>query len=125
MTELRRILYVDDETDIQEIARLALEHVGGFEVRVCDSGEQALLEAASFNPDMILLDVMMPGIDGPTTLARLREDPALSRTPVVFMTAKVQPSEVQHYNSLGARGVIAKPFEPMTLPQQVRRILRD
>lgn len=119
---LTRILYVEDEADIQSVARLALEAVGGFTVRICSSGEEALREAAGFSPELILLDVMMPGMDGPTTLARLREQTPFTRTPVVFMTAKVQPAEVAHFKSLGALDVIPKPFDPMALAGQVRAI---
>lgn len=119
---LQRILYVEDEPDIQTVAKLALEMVGGFSVEICSSGEQALSAAVDFMPDMILLDVMMPGMDGPSTFKRLREIPALAKIPVTFMTAKIQPLEVAYYKSLGARGVIAKPFDPMTLANQVRTI---
>jgi CheY-like chemotaxis protein len=122
MNTLHRILYVEDEPDIQAVAKLALEMVGGFTVKVCSSGEEALREAAAFAPDMILLDVMMPGMDGPSTLKALRELPSLAELPVAFMTAKVQPAEVAHYKTLGARDVIAKPFDPMTLASQVRAI---
>jgi two-component system OmpR family response regulator len=117
---LQRILYVEDEPDIQAVARLALEMVGGFTVKICSSGEEALREAAGFAPDMILLDVMMPGMDGPKTLRALREQPALARVPVVFMTAKVQPAELAFFKSLGAREVIAKPFDAMALADQLR-----
>ncbi len=122
MSELNRILYVEDEPDIQAVAKIALEMVGGFTVMTCSSGEEALREAAAFAPDMILLDVMMPGLDGPSTLKALRELPALAGTPVVFMTAKVQPQEVTYYKSLGALDVIPKPFDPMTLATQMRAI---
>jgi CheY-like chemotaxis protein len=119
---LQRILYVEDEPDIQAVARLALEAVGGFSVCICGSGKAALDAAPSFNPDLILLDVMMPGMDGPTTLSALRELPDLKEIPVVFMTAKVQATEVAHYRSQGAIDVIAKPFDPMTLSTTVRDI---
>jgi len=122
MSALPRILYVEDEPDIQTVARMALEMVGGFEVKICSSGEEAVCEAEDFAPDMILLDVMMPGMDGPSTLEALRKKPSLADTPVAFMTAKVQPAEVAHYKSLGARDVIAKPFDPMTLADQVKLI---
>lgn len=122
MSPLQRILYVEDEPDIQAVARLALEMVGGFQVKVCSSGEEALREGAGFAPDMVLLDVMMPGIDGPATLLKLREQPAMAMVPVAFMTAKVQPAEVDFYKSLGALDVIAKPFDPMTLAGQVAAI---
>lgn len=120
--ELQNILYVEDEPDIQAVAKLALEMVGGFTVKVCSSGEQALLETEVFMPDMILLDVMMPSMDGPSTLKALRGQPLLAQVPVAFMTAKVQPPEVAHYKSLGALDVIAKPFDPMTLAAQVRAV---
>lgn len=119
---LKRILCVDDEDDILQVAKLALEAVGGFETKQCSSGAQALAEAGSFHPDVILLDVMMPQMDGPATLKALKENPAIAGIPVVFMTAKVQPSEVEHYLKLGAAGVIAKPFDPMALPGQVKKL---
>lgn len=124
MTTLQRILYVEDEADIQAVAKLALEMVGGFTVKICSSGDEAVKEAVAFAPDMILLDVMMPGMDGPTTLAALRTLPSLVNVPVAFMTAKVQPQEVAHYKSLGALDVIAKPFDPMTLADKVRAIYK-
>jgi len=122
MSGLQRVLYVEDEPDIQAVARLALELVGGFTVKVCSSGEEALREVEAFAPQMILLDVMMPVMDGPGTLKALRELPALVTVPVAFMTAKVQPHEVAGYTELGAVGVIAKPFDPMTLANEVRRL---
>ncbi|TVP82574.1 response regulator [Thioalkalivibrio sp.] len=118
----RPILYVEDDPDVQAIARLALENVAGFTVHVCSSGEPAVRDAAAFAPDLVLLDVMMPGMDGPSTLAALRTQPPLANTPVVFMTAKVQPSEVSQFRSLGALDVIAKPCDPMSLGTQLRAI---
>ena len=122
MSSLERILYVEDEPDIQAVAKLALEIVGGFEVKICSSGEEAVREAETFAPDMVLLDVMMPGMDGRATLEALRECPGYAEVPVAFMTAKVQPAEIRQFVSLGARDVIAKPFDPMTLADQVRKI---
>ncbi len=122
MSTLQRILYVEDEPDIQVIARMALELVGGFQVHVSSSGEAALREVEAFAPDLILLDVMMPGMDGPSTLQALRALPGMGQVPVVFMTAKVQVNEVAQYCALGALDVIAKPFDPMTLSSQVRAI---
>jgi len=119
---LERILLVDDEADIRQVARLALEALGGFDVRECSSGLAAPDAAAGFVPDLILMDVMMPGQDGPATLKILRATPGLAQIPIVFMTAKVQPQEVSAFRSLGALDVIAKPFDPMTLAQTVRRI---
>lgn len=120
--DLTRILMVEDEPDIQTVARLALETVGGFTVATCESGEQALTMAPDFGPELILLDVMMPGMDGPTTLKALRRIPELESVPVVFMTAKVQPQEVESFMAMGAEAVIAKPFDPMTLADRVREI---
>lgn len=123
MAVLSKILYVEDEPSIRTIAQIALEAVGGFVLRTCESGQQALApESIAFAPDIILLDVMMPDMDGPTTLLRMRQIDAFAATPVVFMTAKVQASEVEEYLALGALGVIPKPFDPMTLSQQLRDI---
>lgn len=122
MKTLSRVLYVEDEPDIQAVARVALQTVGGFTVKICSSGEEALREIKGFDPELILLDVMMPGMDGPGTLAALRSIPEFDRIPVAFMTAKVQPSEVEHYKSLGALDVVAKPFDPMKLADQIRHI---
>lgn len=116
---LKRILYVEDEPDIQEVARMALELVGGYTVQICSSGQEAMEIAPAFAPDLILLDVMMPGMDGPTTLKALRQIESLSQTPVAFMTAKIQPNEIAEYKLLGAIDVIPKPFDPMTLSKQV------
>lgn len=120
--KLVRILYVEDEPDIQMVAKLALEMVGGFTLEVCSSGVEALERATGFKPQLLLLDVMMPGMDGPSTLNKLRELPQTAATPAIFMTAKVQPSEVAQYKSLGAVDVIPKPFDPMTLAGKVQEI---
>ena len=117
-----RILYVEDEEDIRLVAEFALEDEG-FEVLFCASGDEALNQAVSFGPDLILLDVMMPGMDGPETLKGLREQPELKSTPVAFLTAKVQPNEIEEFMALGALEVIAKPFDPMALPDQIRNLL--
>jgi CheY-like chemotaxis protein len=119
---LQRILYVEDEPDIQAVARIALETVGGFTVQICSCGEDALQAAVEFAPDLLLLDVMMPGMDGPTTLKELRNLPQLENTPAVFMTAKVQPQEVEQFKSYGALDVIAKPFDPMALSGQIAAV---
>ena len=116
---LTRILYVEDEPDIQAVARIALEAVGGFTLKVCSSGEEALQAAVEFGPDLLLLDVMMPGMDGPTTLLELRNFPELADVPAIFMTAKVQPQEIEQFKSCGALDVIAKPFDPMALSGQI------
>ena len=118
-----KLLYVEDEADIREIAEFALEDEG-FDIVFCESGEQALEKAVDFKPDVILLDVMMPGMDGPTTLKELRGFPELIGTPVIFLTAKVQPNEIKEYLALGAIDVIAKPFDPMALAGTIRNILK-
>ena len=117
-----KLLYVEDEADIRVIAEVSLEGEG-FEMVFCESGEQAVARAGDFQPEVILLDVMMPGMDGPTTLQNLRAIPGLQNTPVIFLTAKVQPNEIKDFIALGAIDVIPKPFDPMTLADQVRDIL--
>ncbi len=119
---LSRILFVEDDPDIQTVARMALEAVGGFRVMPCSSGAEALERVVAFAPDLILLDVMMPGMDGLATLEALRRLPEAAAIPVIFMTAKVQAQEVARYREVGAVEVIAKPFDPMTLPATVRAI---
>ena len=123
---LANILYVEDDADIQTVAQIALEVVGGFSLKTCSSGAQAITEVSNgFVPDLLLLDVMMPNMDGPTTLAELRKLAVTQATPVIFMTAKVQSSEMEFYKSLGAIGVIAKPFDPMELSTQVRSLWQE
>jgi CheY-like chemotaxis protein len=118
-----RVLHVDDEPDIREIVELSLGLDPDLTVRSCGSGGDALAAAAVWAPDLILLDVMMPVMDGPTTLTHLRQSPRTAGIPVVFMTARAQPRELEHFVSLGAEGVIAKPFDPMTLAAAVRNYL--
>lgn len=119
---LTRILFVEDDPDIQTVASLGLQAVGGFTVKICSSGKEAIQEAPLFAPEVILLDVMMPGMDGITTLKALRELPSLVGTPVIFLTAKVQTHEVAYYKQLGVLDVIAKPFDPMTLSTTINQI---
>ena len=119
---LTRILMVEDDPDIRAVAHLSLTAVGSFTVALCASGEEALAQVEAFAPDLLLLDVMMPGMDGPATLAALRAKPALAGVPALFMTAKVQPQEVAHYRDLGAADVLPKPFDPMALPGQLRAL---
>jgi len=120
--KLTKILYVEDEPDIREVVQFALEDEG-FELVSCSSGREAIAKAHSTTPDLVLIDVMMPGMDGPTTLLALRELPYMAATPVIFMTAKVQSQEVEQYKSLGAIGVISKPFDAMTLADQIRSFI--
>jgi two-component system OmpR family response regulator len=121
-SDLRTVMYVDDEPDIREVVLMALGLADNLDVHSCDSGEQALQMLPQIKPDLLLLDVMMPGTDGPSTLQRMRADPALASIPVIFMTAKAMPQEVARFRELGAVAVIAKPFDPMQLAKQVLSI---
>lgn len=116
---------VEDEADIRAIAKIALMSVGGFTLKICSSGREALENAASFNPDLFLLDVMMPDLDGPSTLKALRQLPETKLTPAIFMTAKVQPNEIAELKALGALDVIAKPFDPMALASLIKNIWKN
>jgi CheY-like chemotaxis protein len=122
MTELKRILHVEDDPSIQAVAKVALEAIGGYQVMSCSSGMQALERAEAFAPHFVLLDVMMPGMGGPETLTKLSEVIDLTQVSIAFMTAKVQPSEIDYLRKLGARDVIIKPFDPMRLAGQIQAI---
>lgn len=119
---MQTILYVDDEPDLREVATLALEAVGQLEVTSVGSGAEALAAVSSHIPDLFLLDVMMPDMDGPATMAALRQIPAAASVPVVFMTAKAQREEIQALLDLGAIAVLPKPFDPMTLADDLKTI---
>lgn len=119
---LTRVLMVDDDPDIRAMAHLSLTAVGGLEVELCPSGAEALARVPNLAPHLVLMDVSMPEMDGPTTLGRLRALPCMEGVPVVFMTANTQPSEVQALLTLGAAGVIPKPFDPMQLPATLLEI---
>lgn len=121
-TPLKKILYAEDEPDIREIVKIALEIVGGLEVKYCANGKELIEAAQHFTPDLVLLDVMMPEMDGPTTLKELRKIPNYKNVPVIFMTAKIQPSEIDNYKSMGAIDVITKPFDPMKLIDTLKNI---
>ena len=120
--KLTKVLYVDDDPDIREIVQMALSLDGQVDVHTSDGGERALLKMRVEHPDLVVLDVMMPGMDGPTLLRRMREDAALAHIPVIFMTAKASAEETTRLRELSAIGVIAKPFDPMTLGAQVRAL---
>ena len=115
-----RVLYVEDEADIRTIAKAAMESIGGLNVKACESGSEALAAAKAFDPEIIVLDVMMPGMTGPETFTRLREIDGFAKKPIVFMTAKVQRDEISDYFRLGAVGVISKPFDVVTLSDQIK-----
>ena len=120
--QIRKVLMVDDEPDIRRVGQMSLELVGHLQVVLAGGGEEAVDVATREQPDVILLDVMMPRLDGPATLDLLRASPATAGIPVIFMTAKVQKHEVEAYLARGAKGVIFKPFDPMTLSQEIGRI---
>ncbi len=117
------VLYIEDNADIREVTEFALEHEG-FTLVSCANGQDALDKAPELRPDLILLDVVMPGLDGPTTLQKLREFPHLAETPAIFMTAIIQPVEIEQLLAMGARGVIGKPFDPLTLNNEIRTLIQ-
>jgi CheY-like chemotaxis protein len=119
----RKILIIDDEDDIREVAALSLESVAGWEVIMASSGAQGVARAAELKPDAILLDVMMPGMDGPTTFRELRRNEATALIPVLLLTAKVQGTDQRRFADLGVQAVLFKPFDPLTLSAQIARAL--
>lgn len=122
---LERVLYIEDEEDIRIVADIALKTIGGLDTRCCASGPEGLATLETFPAQLILLDVMMPGMDGPSVLSEIRNNEQYQNTPVVFITAKVQADEVDQLLSLGANAVISKPFEPMDMAQKLRDIWED
>jgi CheY-like chemotaxis protein len=116
-------LLVDDEEHIREVASVSLELTAGWEIRQAGSGAEGIEMAISWRPDAVLLDVMMPDMDGPAAVSRLRLDERTSNIPVIFLTAKVQTSDRHRYTRLGVRGVIAKPFDPLSLAERMSEIL--
>lgn len=119
----RRVLVVDDDEAVREVLRTGLEVLAGWKVEVASGGAEAVALCRSDPPDAILLDVMMPTMDGPTTFAQLQEDPRTRSVPVILLTAKVQPAERRRYEDLAVAGMLAKPFDPLVLPDQVADIL--
>jgi two-component system alkaline phosphatase synthesis response regulator PhoP len=119
----RRILVVDDDASIREVTRMTLEMVGGHEVLTAGCGRDALAQAVRERPDAILLDVMMPGLDGPATFERLQADPSTADIPVILLTAKLQATDQARFVALGVRAVLSKPFDPMKLPGEVAGLL--
>ena len=124
-SSIRRVLLVDDEPDVRLVARLSLERIGNWKVAVASSGVEALQLLQGELPDVILLDVMMPEMDGPTMLQQLRGQPRTAGIPVIFFTAKSQPQDIARFMGLGARGVITKPVDPLQLPGLIRRLMAE
>lgn len=119
----RHVLIIDDESDIREVAQLGLQLIGGWVVATASGGFDGLAQASADRPDAILLDVMMPDVDGPETLRLLRAHPATETVPVVFLTARSQVADVEWLEGLGASGVISKPFDPITLADDLTKVL--
>ena len=119
----KRILIIDDEYDIRAVAQLTLKTVGGWDVSIAASGNEGLAKAADEQPDVILLDVMMPDLDGIETFRALQANPATQSIPVILMTAKVQATEQRRFAELGVAGIIRKPFKAMKLPGQIAKTL--
>jgi CheY-like chemotaxis protein len=116
---MRRILIIDDEDDIREVAALSLEATAGWQVLTAGSGADGMKIAAAEKPDAILMDVMMPGVDGPTTFRNMQQDPRIAHIPVLLLTAKVQGVDQRRFAGLGLAGILFKPFDPLTLAQQI------
>jgi len=119
---LNRICYVEDDEDIQRIVRMSLERIGKMTVQVVGDPAQAIETIKAFKPDLVMLDWMMPGMDGPTLFRKMRETPEVKHLPVVFITAKASSSEMDELRAMGAAGAISKPFSPKDLPDQLRSI---
>lgn len=122
-TVARKILIIDDEDDIREVAALSLESVAGWDVIKASSGAQGLARAAEHQPDAILLDVMMPGMDGPSTFREIRKNPSTAQIPVLLLTAKVQGNDQRRFAGLGVQAILFKPFDPLTLSKQISNAL--
>ena len=122
--EIHKVLLVEDDADIQKVARISLQFRGGWEVSLATNGEECLAMLATDRPDLILLDCMMPKLDGYETCRRLKQDPSLRHIPVIFLTAKAQEAEVKKGLSLGAVGYLIKPFNPMSLVEEIEQILQ-
>lgn len=121
---LTKVLCADDEEDILAIVQICLEMLPDLEIACCRDGATAIAEAHKFRPDLVVLDVMMPGMDGPTAMCAIKADPLLKDIPVILMTARVQATEIAQYFEMGAAGVIPKPFDPMTLADQILGLWR-
>lgn len=123
LVKIDRILMVDDDPHIRKIAEISLRKIGKWDVKLASSGKEALSIVEAESPDLILMDVTMPEMDGPAVFARLQELPGGSAIPVIFLTGRVLTDEVESYRKLGVAGVINKPFDPLKLPAEIRRIL--
>lgn len=122
MKELIKILYAEDEPDVQTIVSLAIETTSNYQLKICENGRKLLECVDEYSPDLILLDVMMPEMDGPTTFGKLQSDENTKKIPVIFVTAKAQIHEVEKFKGMGSLGVITKPFKILELCDEIQRI---
>jgi CheY-like chemotaxis protein len=122
VTTLKNVLHIEDETDIRKITKVSLETLGGLTVEQCANGREAISQAALSHPDLLLIDVMMPGLSGPETLAELRKIPHMKDIPAIFMTAKIQPAEIETLEAFDVIGIITKPFDPVSLPADIAKL---
>lgn len=125
MKELKKILYAEDEQDVQTIVEMIIQSMSDYEIKICDNGRLLLECVEDYNPDLILLDVMMPEMDGPTAFEKLQENPKTKNIPVIFMTAKAQIHEVKIFKETGVIGVITKPFDPVLLCSKIKEIWEE
>lgn len=119
MKPLRKILYVEDDTDIQQIVNMSLEDIGGYKLKICSSGSEALQDAENFEPDLFLLDVMLPEMDGPTILEEMRKNPKFKNIPAIFISAVADGRDLIKYRKMGVLGIIRKPFDPISISQTI------
>lgn len=122
MKELKKILYAEDEPDLQTVVEMTINAMSNYEIKICDNGKKLLESVEAYNPDLILLDVMMPEMDGPTTFKNLQANEKTKNIPVVFMTAKAQVHEIETFKETGVLGIITKPFDPVNLCSDIEKI---
>lgn len=122
MANLKKILYAEDEPDVQTVVELTIQTMSDYQVKICNNGKKLLECVNEYNPDLIILDIMMPEMDGPTTFRHLKLNESTKDIPVIFMTAKAQVHEVEIFKETGAIGVITKPFDPMNLCDEIQTI---
>lgn len=122
MTELNKILYAEDEPDVQTVVEMTIQTMSNYQIKICENGKKLLESIDEYFPDLILLDVMMPEMDGPTTFKYLQENENTKKIPVIFMTAKAQVHEIEKFKEIGVVGIITKPFDPLTLCDEIQEI---
>lgn len=125
MKELKKILYAEDEPDVQMVVEITVQTMSNYDIKICSNGKILLENVEEYNPDLILLDVMMPEMDGPTTFKHLQENEKTKDIPVIFMTAKAQTHEVEIFKNIGVVGVITKPFDPVQLCSEIEQIWKE